>query len=452
MVIFGAVMLGWLILLLQRKVKLVFRPRRDIPWVLFALALTIGAVNGFLFNDFHNAFDDFNSYLTAFYILPLISVHWNQENKRLLLLTFTASAVFVAVSTLTFLFAFTHLPGKFLRELYVFVRDARLAEITILTVPEKLQMLFPNGAWYFRIFEQSQFIVLAFEIVFAAATFMTYRGPVGATLASPLPRAVWAVHALMLSVIFASMSRSFFLGMIAAAVVLFLGFILDKVRAKVIVQRSVMVGLMKLAAAIGLFIIVVFPLPIRPDFTESPFYKGGEGADRNVAVSSRWNLLPPMMEEIRQSPIIGSGFGEEVMFVTDDPRIRATNPSGEYTTYRFEWGYQDLWLKMGILGLLAFAAYIIGLYNASASAWAVWKESRWLPLGFGAAIIALFVVHAFSPYLNHPIGLGFMIFVLPFFSWKDPAEEKEETVAIKSSPNAAIASLAKPQVGVVMKE
>ncbi len=447
MVIFGAVMLGWLILLLQRKVKLVFRPRRDIPWVLFALALTIGAVNGFLFNNFHNAFDDFNSYLTAFYILPLISVHWNQENKRLLLLTFTASAVFVAVSTLAFLFAFTHLPGKMLRELYVFVRDARLAEVTILTVPEKLQMLFPNGAWYFRIFEQSQFIVLAFEIVFAAATFTTYRERGG-----KLPRAVWAVHALMLSVIYASMSRSFFLGMIAAAVVLFIGFILDRVRARVIVERSVMVGLMKLVAAIGLFLLVVFPLPIRPNFTESPFYNGEDGADRNAAVSSRWNLLPPMMAEIRQSPIVGSGFGEEVTFVTDDPRIRATNPSGEYTTYRFEWGYQDLWLKMGILGLLAFAAYLIGLYNASASAWAVWKESRWLPMGFGAAILALFVVHAFSPYLNHPIGLGFMIFVLPFFSWKDPAEEQEETVAEKSSAKEAIASLAKPRVGVVMKE
>jgi hypothetical protein len=447
MVIFGAVMLGWFILVLQRKVKLVFRPRRDVPWILLGAAIIIGSVNGLLTNDLHNAFDDANSYLTVFYVLPLISVYWNQENRRLLLLTLTAGAVWVAFTTLLFLFGFTHLPGKFLQDIYVFVRDARLAEITILTVPAKLQVLFPNGAWYFRIFFQSQFIVLAYEIVFAAATFMVYRSK-----EDHVPGSVWAIHAFMLATIYASMSRSFFLGLIAAALVLILGFFLDHVRPMVIVKRAFGIGLMKLAAAIGLVLLVIFPLPIRPDFTQSLFYKGGDGADRGAAVSSRWNLLPPMMTEIRNSPIIGSGFGEEVTFVTDDPRIRATNPSGEYTTYRFEWGYQDLWLKMGFLGLLAFVAYILGLYNATASAWMKGEGDRWLSLGFGAGIIALYIVHIFSPYLNHPIGLGFMVFVLPFFSWRDTPEVEEETVPSRGTTKDALAALAKPKVGIVMKK
>lgn len=416
MVLFAAVMLAYGALLVTRKVRPSFVLSRDLPWLLLFLAIALGGVVGLLTNAKGPAFDDFNSYLSVLYFFPVISVSWSSENRRLLLLTLSTAAVWVSLSTLVTLFAFTHLPGDILRELYVFLRDARLAEITILTAPDLLTAFFPTGAWYFRIFEQSQFVVLAFELLFAAGTLM-YAGR------EKLPWQVYAVHALMLGTLFASMSRSFYLAMFVSAIVLLIGTLYAKVPLKMIAIRSILIGFTKVFAILCLWLLVIFPIPFRPDFTETPFYKGGDGADRDVAVSSRWNLLPPMMAEIFASPIIGSGFGEEVTFVTNDPRIRAINPSGEYTTYRFEWGYQDLWLKMGILGLLGFIAY------AASIAYAVKNNFSWISFGLATGVFALFVTHVFSPYLNHPIGLTFMVFVLPFLAWPMMNKQKTEHVA-----------------------
>ena len=51
---------------------------------------------------------------------------------------------------------------------------------------------------------------------------------------------------------------------------------------------------------------------------------------------------------------MGRGFGATVTYQTRDPRILADNGSGEYTTYAFEWGWLDIWLKLGIFGLAAY--------------------------------------------------------------------------------------------------
>jgi hypothetical protein len=445
MAIFGGVMLAWFFLFIRGKLVYTFLSRRDTPWIFFAIAITIGAVNGFLTNDLGNAFDDFNSYLTIFYLLPMITMVWKPEEKRLMILVLTVSAVWVAFSSLFFVFAFTHLPGKFLAELYTFIRDARLAEVTLLSVPGSVNSLFPTGTWYFRIFEQSQFVVLAFELLFMAATFMIYRFK-----EEKIVWQVWAIHAVMFAVILASFSRSFWLGGVAGGAVLFMSFLLDKIHLNILVKRSIFASIALLAGILILWFLIIAPLPIRPDFKNSPFYKGENGG-REVAVSSRWNLLPPMMAEISKSPIIGSGFGEEVTFVTDDPRIRAVNPSGEYTTYRFEWGYQDLWLKMGIFGLVAVFWYLLGVINATILRLRLGDDHRWVAAGCEAGILALIIVHIFSPYLNHPIGLGFMIFVIPFFPWRDEKYEREELHLLQKT-REALKTVTAPQIGVVTKE
>ena len=92
------------------------------------------------------------------------------------------------------------------------------------------------------------------------------------------------------------------------------------------------------------------------------------------------------------------------------------NPTGEFTTFAFEWGYLDLWYKMGILGPLAYLGLIGSILL---TLWRAIKNQsemilsginiRGLSLGLFAALIALTVVHFFTPYLNHPLGIGFII-------------------------------------------
>src|SRR3989338_8652653 len=106
--IFLAVMLGTLYHIVVKHVRPRFVAERDLPFVFLAGAIALGAT-------------------------------W------------------IAGSSLLLLFLFTHLPVEGIWALYGFVRDARLAEVTLLSGPAWLVGLLPNGPWYFRVFEQSQF-------------------------------------------------------------------------------------------------------------------------------------------------------------------------------------------------------------------------------------------------------------------------------------------------------
>ena len=442
-VLFVAVMAGWFALLVTRKLKPEFVAHRDLPFALLAVAVLIGAVKGFATNDAGTAFDDMNSYLTLGYFFPMISLRWDGERKRLLLQTFAVSAVWIALTTLVYLYAFTHLPGLASHELYTFVRDSRLAEITLLTSGHTVDFL-GNSPWYFRVFQQSQAIVAAFELLLIAGTLLLWR-----EAQEKLPKPLIAAHGLMIATILASLSRSFWIGCVAGFGVIMLFVLMSKPRFSVLLKRHVQLGAISVIAIVTLWLAVVIPVPPRPDLSESSFYKGRDENTREVAVSSRWNLLRPMMDEILADPIIGSGFGEEVTYISDDPRLRAIDPTGEVTTYRFEWGYHDLWLKMGFLGLLSFGWFFVTAMSVAFESVRRQDKRYWIVVGLAAGVVMFYAAHVFSPYLNHPIGLAFLLFILPFFPWEESQlshDERAEEVTV--SPLQFV----KPPVGVAFKQ
>lgn len=422
--IFVAVMAVWGVRFLQRKAVPQFFLFRDLPFLLLAAAVVIGGAVGFMRNDPGNAFDDMNGFLTIAYLLPLVSVVWDQARKRALLQVLFGSVVWIGVSTLALVFLFTHLPGYALHQVYAFARDSRLAEVTLLTGPSWFVSLLPSQSpWYFRVFEPAHFFTLVGAFVLVAARFVLWRGE-----RMPWP-ARWLLT-LCAATFVASLSRSFLIGVFAGFVAIF-GIAVMESRGHLLRGLRHGMGIVTIAGlgAVLFWAVIVFPFPSQPDLREAAFYQKSTDSDRTLAVSSRWNLLYPMFNAIMESPIVGGGFGKEVTFISDDPRVREVNPSGEWTTYRFEWGYQDVWLKMGLLGLIAFIAYAIVLTHAFLYTYRT-QDNRWLAAGLYVSVIALFATHLFSPYLNHPIGLGTMLYVLPFFDWKGTlmaidAREKE---------------------------
>lgn len=411
-VIFAAVMAVWGIRFLQRKVKPQFLLFRDVSFLLLAAAILIGTIVGFVRNDAGNAFDDMNSYLTIAYLLPLVSVAWDQKFKRQLLQVLTGSVAWIAVSTLALVYLFTHLPGKALHAVYAFVRDSRLAEVTLLTDPRWFVSLLPSASpWYFRVFEPAHFFVLVLGALLAAARFVLWRG-------QKMPTGAKALFVLCAATFVASLSRSFVIGLLGGGAVLAIALAIESrghlLRA---VRQSAGLIVLTMIGAVVFWAVIATPVPSHPDLRDAAFYQEKTDDNRTLALSSRWNLLRPMFVAIMESPVIGNGFGKEVTFISDDPRVRAINANGEWTTYRFEWGYQDIWLKMGLLGLVAFIAYAIALTHAFLFTFRI-HDNRWLAAGMYVAVVALFATHLFSPYLNHPIGLGTMLFVLPFFDWK----------------------------------
>jgi O-antigen ligase len=133
-----------------------------------------------------------------------------------------------------------------------------------------------------------------------------------------------------------------------------------------------------------------------------------------AAVASRWALLPELWKKIKIAPILGKGFGAAVTYKSSDPRILEQNPRGEYTTYAFEWGWLDIWLKLGFLGLMAYLILIgkivyDGLSKISNAECRMPNAELILGLIIGIAVIS--VVNIFTPYLNHPLGIGYLILV-----------------------------------------
>lgn len=428
--IFAAVMAVWGVRLLQRKVMPQFVLFRDVSFLLLATAVLVGTVVGFIKNSAGNAFDDMNSYLTVAYLLPLVSVAWDQKFKRQLLQVLTGSVAWIAVSTLTLVYLFTHLPGKALHDVYAFVRDARLAEVTLLTDPAWFVSLLPSvSPWYFRVFEPAHFFVLVLGALLVAARFVLWRG-------QKLPTGAKALFVLCAATFIASLSRSFMIGLLAGGALLAVALVVES-RDRLLRGVRHAVGLAGLAmiGAVVFWAVIAVPVPSHPNLRDAAFYQEKTDDNRTLAVSSRWNLLRPMFTAIMESPVIGSGFGKEVTFISDDPRVRDINPTGEWTTYRFEWGYQDIWLKMGLLGLVAFIAYAIALTHAFLFTFRV-HDSRWLAVGMYVAVVGLFATHLFSPYLNHPIGLGTMLFVLPFFDWKGTRDAiaAKEAARVQAAP------------------
>ena len=98
---------------------------------------------------------------------------------------------------------------------------------------------------------------------------------------------------------------------------------------------------------------------------------------------------------------------------TSDPRIVASNATGKYTTYALEWGWLDIWLKLGLFGFLAYLL-LIGKILKSGFMFLENSEDakkRNITLGLVIGLIVIMCVNIFTPYLNHPLGIAYLIFM-----------------------------------------
>lgn len=424
MLIFGIVMVIWFIKYLWRArrteelIDFKLNAVRDVPWMIIILAVALGTFIGFVQNNPGSAFDDMNGYVSIGYLLPMLTLVWSHENKRVLLQVLFASMIWIIGFTAILGYAFTHINGDILHNLYTFVRDARLVEVTLQVIDNKgglLDLILVKfglanaGDYWYRIFMPAQTVVMfGLLLMYAAMTYLWRK--------SKAPALVWIIFGMSTMTLFFSLSRSFILGATAGALMIFVSAWFFGKGKRWILGRTIGAFVVAALAMSAIWGIVHVPIPARPDLTDAAFFETSAQTGRTEAVVSRWNLLDALMDELTVNPILGSGFGEEVTYNSQDPRIISEQGGDVYSTYRLEWGWHDIWLKMGLLGLVGFGWYFVSLLRVG------WLTARskghaWLVIGLMAGMIALFVTHIFSPYLNHPIGIGFMLFVLPFIDW-----------------------------------
>jgi hypothetical protein len=360
-----------------------------------------GLINGFLSNNsFQNIFFDFNGWLYFALIFPFYESFFNpvisgdnpfQPVWKILAL----AATWLSFKTLLFLFFFSHIlpvggAGNFFltQELYNWVRNTLVGEITFM----------PSG--FIRIFIQSQIYLLIALIIgwFAAGNYLSEIKKNKKVLIFFI-----LAGAFLSAAIITSFSRSFWLALIITF--LFYAFwAIKKTDWKTFLTVSVLMVISALFGLSLMTLIIRFPIPTPSvNFNLADALSNRVNSGNEAAVASRYALFPELLKKIQKNLISGGGFGTTVSYHSSDPRILKQNPSGLYTTYAFEWGWLDIWLKLGFFGMIFYLLLLTKLIMEG------WRKNNFTNVALSAGILLLILVSIFTPYTNHPLGIGFLI-------------------------------------------
>jgi hypothetical protein len=353
-------------------------------------------------------FADLNNYLFWLYLLPLLAVSWDVVLLRLFYTGAAAILTWQIILTGFFFYVFTHLWISWMIPLYKWVRDSRLGEITRINMDTTVH----------RVFLQSHlYLMIAFFGTLLLAYFLPEKYKFSFKKGY---RAYTAFSISAAATILISLSRSFWLGLAGVLVVLLVVLWRDRQWQWAKVARAV--GQTVLAFGLGIILIASLI------WIELPFGLGSAGdlrflSDRagsffgigDAAITSRWKQLPVLLEAIHEKPFVGWGFAKSLTYQTDDPRLLNdfADESGNYTTSAFEWGYLDIALKIGVLGALIYFLWCLYLIF---KAWPVYRTalSEYKVYYLWALLAGVFVliVHVFTPYLNHPLGIGVFLVIV----------------------------------------
>ncbi|MFH0955856.1 MAG: O-antigen ligase family protein [Candidatus Falkowbacteria bacterium] len=380
--------------------------------------IALGIINGFLKNNsLNNIFFDANNWLYFLLIFPIFSILPAGNNLKIIKQIFLVSIGWLSFKTIILAYFFSHSFNFFILDLYLWVRRSGVGEIT--QVAPGFSRIFMQS----HIFVLIGFFILLFYLLKLTAVIARSdsdeaisRTPPEHEIAALPPVArndkkwlfvsCYFLLTLLLSTIIISFSRSFWLGLAAGGFFVWLAAIF---KLKADLKKFITFNLMAMAAIILslalTFLIIKFPYPAPAGGFDAANLLSDRATQitNEAGASSRWQLFPPLWQKIKTAPILGQGFGATVTYKSNDPRVLATNSKGEYTTYAFEWGWLDIWLKLGVLGLLAYLILFIKIIFDG------FKIGSHYSLSLAAGLVVVLAVNIFSPYANHPLGIGYLM-------------------------------------------
>jgi len=392
----------------KKNLKIEFFNSKFFPYFfIFSIFILLGLINGYLsHNAYDNIFFDFNGWLYLLLIFLFYAAIKNNNGINKLLQIFSASIIWLSLKTLILLYFFSHDIYGILENAYKWARTTGVGEITQI-----------QGG-FFRIFFQSHiYILIGLSIlIFYLLKILVNKQEKKEIIYNFL------ILILFFSIILISFSRSFWIGLIAGLIIFYIYLFWQKIKWQVIINLT---GLILFSSVLGLALIILvaqfpYPHPASGFNTAELITKRAGQIEGEAAVSSRWDLLPVLWLKIKDNLFLGQGFGSTVTYASSDPRVLENNPSGSYTTYAFEWGWLDIWLKLGLWGLISYLILIGKLCIRAFS-----DKNNYLFLSLGLGIIIVSVVSIFSPYSNHPLGIGLLIIISLILDNKMPSANTE---------------------------
>ncbi len=162
---------------------------------------------------------------------------------------------------------------------------------------------------------------------------------------------------------------------------------------------------------IGLIlIIIILSGTLFPTFYDLVAYRldsivhpQSEGAGQN-----RFNLIGPALQKIKLHPILGSGFGATIEYESVVPE-----KYGTLRVFAFEWSYLDTITEIGLLGLLAYLLFLFKIFREGIKN-NLHQEDKILIIGMLSGLFGIIITNVTTPYLNHPMGIGYIIVIMLF--------------------------------------
>jgi hypothetical protein len=377
-------------------------------------------------------------------ILPFTRINTNKNTNgreffKDILSILAAASLFLSLKTLFLFYIFSHAEGGLWTMIYKFVRDTLSGEITHVS----------GNIW--RVFLQSQIYLLISFFIFLCHPRENWDPEMWIPGHSPdslldakragvrndkkrkllLLITHYLLPVLSLAALIVSFSRSFWVGL-GAGILVYLLVVWKRGGGLAFGRNFVKITGVAGAALLVVWLVLILP----PQRDEKAFLSALEGRfGLEAAASSRLAQIEPIKQAILKSPLVGYGFGKTITYYSADPRLmpQTAGGSGEITTYAFEWGYLDLILKFGIIGTVVYLFFIFVILrkllifnfqfliskqiknsndqssNLRVTDYELRITSYGLRTGFALALVTLLVVNIFSPYLNHPLGIGFII-------------------------------------------
>jgi GT2 family glycosyltransferase len=384
-ILFAVFLFGWTVNVIESGAWRSFRSllKGRIEYVLLAVVLCYAAIRGVAL---HNGpvFADANAWVFLLLLIPVLDLaaRKSDELKRDTLPVLILAPIWLACKTFVLEYIFSHGIQSIAPSAYLWVRRTGVGEVTLIV------------ANAFRIFMQSYIYEIP-ALMLGVSWLLSGRKGVRASGRRDLRVA----DVMLVAAMFAlgiSLSRSMWIGCAAGIITIAVMYRQTLVKRLSVVWRITTMGIIALAL---IFVTLAFPYP-RVEYASLASLFGSRLTTEDAAAASRWKLLAAVTEKIQEHPILGSGFGATVTYESKDPRILSQNSSGRVTTYAFEWGWLEHWVKFGLFGFAVMIAV-------------VWRLGRrllrcaapsWVTYGAFASLIALATTHVFTPYLNHPLG------------------------------------------------
>lgn len=124
-----------------------------------------------------------------------------------------------------------------------------------------------------------------------------------------------------------------------------------------------------------------------------------------ISTETRMLKLPIILNSIKDNPLLGTGLGAQLSFL--NTATNETEKSGH-----FDWGYLEMWVEIGLLGLIILTGlYILAIYELIRKIKNIpdWHD---FDVGLIAGLVAFLIMNITIAALFHVFGLLFLVFAL----------------------------------------